>query len=202
MNKKEETTKAYNLGAKDLSKKFNEIGLRTEDIERAFSFSPNKNPNVLEIGCGNGRDAKYILKYTKNYTGIDISKEMIKLSKKYLPKANFIIGDIEKINIPKDIDIVFAFASFLHLDKKSFEKILNKFHKKINKDGIIYISLKYNKTYKEKIKEDNFGRRFFYLYSIKDLQELAEKTNYKLIYKSRQNIRNNNWVTVTFKKIN
>ncbi|MFA5934836.1 MAG: class I SAM-dependent methyltransferase [Candidatus Paceibacterota bacterium] len=202
MNKKEETTKTYNLGAEKLSKKFNQIGLRSEDIDRAFSFLNDKNLNVMEIGCGNGRDAKHILTYTKNYIGIDISREMIKLSKKYLPKANFIIGDIEKINIPRGLDVVFAFASLLHLNYESFEKILNKFHKKINKDGIIYISLKYNKTYKEKIKEDEFGRRFFYFYSIKNLQELASKTGYKIIYKSRQNIRNNNWVTIVLQKTN
>lgn len=201
MNKKIITTETYNRGADKLSKKFNKIGLRKDDIDRAFSFyNKPKYLNVIEIGCGNGRDAKYILKYTKNYTGIDISKEMIKLSKKFLPSANFIIGNIEKIKIPNNIDIVFAFASFLHLDKKSFEKILNKIYKKINKDGIIYISLKYTKTYKEKIKEDEFGKRFFYYYSIKDIQEISNKTGYKIIYKNRQNIRNNNWLTIILKK--
>lgn len=202
MNKKEINTQTYNTGAEGLSKKFNQIGLRSEDIDRAFSLFKNKNLKVIEVGCGNGRDAKYILKYTKDYTGIDISKEMIKLSKRYLPKADFIIGDIEKVKIPSGLDIVFAFASFLHLDKKSFEKILSKIYNKINKDGVIYISLKYNKTYKEKIKEDEFGKRFFYYYSIKDIQELSNKTGYKIIYKNRQNIRNNNWLTIILKKTN
>ncbi len=202
MNKKEINTQTYNTGAEGLSKKFNQIGLRSEDIDRAFSLFKNKNLKVIEVGCGNGRDAKYILKHIKDYTGIDISKEMIKLSKRYLPKADFIIGDIEKVKIPSGLDIVFAFASFLHLDKKSFEKILSKIYNKINKDGVIYISLKYNKTYKEKIKEDEFGKRFFYYYSIKDIQELSNKTGYKIIYKNRQNIRNNNWLTIILKKTN
>ncbi|MFA6797172.1 MAG: class I SAM-dependent methyltransferase [Candidatus Paceibacterota bacterium] len=202
MNKKEINTQTYNTGAEGLSKKFNQIGLRSEDIDRAFSLFKSKNLKVIEVGCGNGRDAKYILKHIKDYTGIDISKEMIKLSKRYLPKADFIIGDIEKVKIPSGLDIVFAFASFLHLDKKSFEKILSKIYNKINKDGVIYISLKYNKTYKEKIKEDEFGKRFFYYYSIKDIQELSNKTGYKIIYKNRQNIRNNNWLTIILKKTN
>jgi SAM-dependent methyltransferase len=200
VNKKEITTKTYNLGAEKLSKKFNEIGPRTKDIKRAFSFFNIKNPNTLEIGCGNGRDAKYILKYTNKYLGIDISKEMIKLSKKFLPKVKFLVADIENITLPNKLDIVFAFASLLHLNITSIKKLLNKLHEKINNNGIIYISVKYSDEYIEKIKIDEFGKRFFYYYGEEDFQKLAGKTKYKIIYTNRQNIKNVDWLTLILQK--
>ena len=200
MNKKEITTQTYNIGASKLSKKFNEIGPRIKDIKRAFSFFSIKNPNTLEIGCGNGRDAKYILKYTNKYLGIDISKEMIKLSKKFLPKTRFLVADIENITLPNKLDIVFAFASFLHLNKTSIKKILNKPHEKINDNGIIYISVKYSDEYIEKIKIDEFGKRFFYYYREEDFKKIAQKNKYKILYTNRKIIKDVDWLTLILQK--
>lgn len=201
MNKKLETKKAYEKGATELVKKFNQIGPRTKDIKKAFSYLKNhKKLNTLEIGCGNGRDAKQILKYTKNYTGIDFSEEMIKLSREYLPKINFIVADMEKFIIPLNLDIVFAFASFLHLNKISFKKILNKIYKKLNKNGIIYISLKYNEKYKEVIKNDEFGKRYFYYYSESDLEKISKETKYQIIYIKKYILREVEWIDLILKK--
>lgn len=200
MNKKEITTETYNISAAKLSKKFNEIGPRTEDIKRAFSFFTIKNPNTLEIGCGNGRDAKQILKYTNKYLGIDISKEMIKLSKKFLLKTKFLVADIENIKLPNKLDIVFAFASFLHLNKTNLKKLLNKLHEQINNNGIIYISIKYNDEYIEKIKTDEFGKRFFYYYREEDFQKMIPKNKYKILYTNRKIIKDVDWLTLILQK--
>ena len=35
------------------------------DLEETFNLVGKKNPKVLEIGCGNGRDAREIIKRTK-----------------------------------------------------------------------------------------------------------------------------------------
>ncbi len=201
MNKKLETKKAYEKGATELVKKFNQIGPRIENIKTAFSlFKDPKSLNVLEIGCGNGRDAKQILKYTKNYIGIDFSEEMIKLSKEFLPKTNFIVTDMERFVIPKNIDIVFAFASFLHLNKISFKKILDKIYKKLNKNGVIYISLKYSKKYKEVIKNDKFGNRYFYYYSENNLEKISKETKYQIIYMKKYILREVEWIDLILKK--
>ncbi len=201
MNKKLETKKAYEKGATELVKKFNQIGPRTKDVKKTFSYFKNhKKLNTLEIGCGNGRDAKQILKYTKNYTGIDFSEEMIKLSKEYLPNENFIVADMEKFVIPKNLDIIFAFASFLHLNKISFKKILDKIYKKLNKNGIIYISLKYSKKYKEVIKKDKFGNRYFYYYSENNLEKISKETKYQIMYMKKYILREVEWIDLILKK--
>jgi trans-aconitate methyltransferase len=201
MNKKLETQKTYNNGAKILAEKFNKIGSRIKNIRKAFSYFKNKKDlNILEIGCGNGRDAKDILKYSKNYTGIDFSKEMIKLSKEYLPNTNFIIADIEKFTIPQNLDLIFAFASLLHLNKDSFKKVLNKIYKKLNRNGAIYISMKYSKRYKEVIKKDDFGKRYFYYYSEKNLEKISKEIGYELLYINKYILREVEWIDLILKK--
>jgi predicted TPR repeat methyltransferase len=199
MNKKEETVKTYNKSAVALAKKFSTIGRRIDDIKRGLSYINEKNPNVLEIGCGNGRDAKEILDLTDTYTGVDISEGMIKIAREHIPKGNFIVADIETFDFPKNIDIIFAFASLLHLDKESIKKVLLKGHSSLNKNGIFYISIKWDR-YQEKIQNDEFGQRVFYYYTEEDMRGLALDTNYKIIYEDRQLLRGVDWLTIVLKK--
>ena len=174
MNKKIQTVRTYDKSAKEFAKKFDIIGARIPDIEKAFALINKKNPKVFEIGCGNGRDAKEIIKKTNVYLGIDISKEFVKLAKEKVPQANFRIGDVSTFEFPKNLDIVFSFASLLHTPKDEFRIILNKIHNSLNRDGIVYISLKHSYKYKEVIQEDEFGIRTFYYYSQEDIKELAK----------------------------
>ena len=134
-----------------------------------------ENPTVLELGCGNGRDAQEILKKTNDYCGIDISEELLKLAKNRLPEAHLELGDISSFDFPKGLDVVFAFASLIHITKEEFKDVLNKLYEALNKDGVIRISLKYSPEYKEITQSDEFGTRTYYLYSPEDIQELADR---------------------------
>jgi tRNA G46 methylase TrmB len=63
MDKKNETIQTYDENAESMARKFNNIGVREEDLERFFDLVENKDsPSVIEIGCGNGREAEEILK--------------------------------------------------------------------------------------------------------------------------------------------
>ena len=126
MNKKQQTIDTYNATAELMAGKFTAIGPRVEDVLQAFSYIQKYSPRVVEIGCGNGRDAGEILTHTSDYIGIDVSTEMIRLAKKSLPDSasKFIVADIEDFKFPERIDIVFSFASLLHTPKEALEKIL------------------------------------------------------------------------------
>lgn len=200
MNKKEETTLTYNKGASEFAQYFDGIGSRTQDIERGFSYLENKPRKVLEIGCGNGRDCKDILKYTDDYLGLDISEEMIKLAKENVSNSHFVTADVEDFIFPKHINIIFAFASLLHLDKESVSKVLGKVYDSLDEGGIFYISLKYD-SYQEKIKESNFGQRYFYFYNEEDLLQLAKENSFEIIYQDKQLIGETVWITCVLRKV-
>ena len=192
------TIDAYNKAAAAYAKKFNEIGSRANDVTRGFSYFKRENPKVLELGCGNGRDAKEILKFTNNYLGIDASEEMIKLAKEYLPNAKFLVADAEEFDYPQNLDIIFAFASLLHFNRDSIKKILEKAHAAFNAEGIFYISVKKD-NYHEKIKNDEFGSRTFYFYTEQDFRELAAG-KFDVVYVDEQNLRGTEWLTVVLQK--
>jgi len=198
MNKKGQTIETYNNNAQAFARKFDDLGARTEDIKEVFSLIKKDNPYVLEIGCGNGKDAVEIVKYTNNYLGIDISKNLIELARQKLPKGNFKISDMENYDFPPKIDIIFAFASLIHVPKYSLKRILDNTYLALNNGGIFRLSMKYSDHYTEVNKNDEFGIRTYYLYSKEDLNELS--SNFQIIKSDINNFRGQKWLEVILKK--
>jgi SAM-dependent methyltransferase len=197
MSKKQTTIDTYNNSAEALANKFNMYS-RVEDITYIFSLISKSNPTVLEIGCGNGRDAEDIIKHTNNYTGVDVSDGLIAIAKKRLPETTFVVADVEEYSFPKGIDVVFAFASLIHTPKESFRNILKRIYESLNEGGVIFISLKYSDEYVEITKEDEFGTRTYWHYCQDDIDEI--KGNFKILRTTINEIRGQIWMDVCLKK--
>ncbi|MDO8551504.1 MAG: class I SAM-dependent methyltransferase [bacterium] len=175
MDKKQQTVDTYNKSAALFADKFNSQSARVDDIKIAFSYIKKTNPKVLELGCGSGRDAKYITRFTTDYLGIDISEKMVSQAKLNTPEANFKVEDLETFEFPKNLDVVFSFASLLHSSKEKLKKVLERVEKSLNKNGVFFIDLKLGR-YREETIEDGFGRRTFYYYTPEDILSLAPKS--------------------------
>ena len=199
MDKKNQTVHTYNQSATSLAKKFDELGMRVGDIEETFALIQKDNPFVLEIGCGNGRDAAEITKRTNNYLGIDISEKLIELAKQKVPHANFQVADIETFILPSDLDMVFAFASLIHASKEALARILTEVRIALNENGVVRLSMKYGDTYSETTKEDEFGIRTYYLYSQEDIEEAA--SGFRIIKSELNDLRGQMWLEVILQKM-
>lgn len=169
-----------------------------KDIKEILFLSAKTNPHILEIGCGNGRDAYEIVKHTNDYLGIDISEKLINLAYKKVPGAHFEVADIEDFVFPHDLDIIFAFASLIHVPKDSLKTILEKSHVALHKDGFFRISIKYADHYQEITKEDEFGIRTYYLYSLEDIQKLSK--GYLIVKDEIEEKIGQKWLEVILKR--
>jgi len=171
---RQRTIDTYNNSAKELAEYFRGIGSRIKDIDLAIELAGSPiGPQILEIGCGDGRDAKEMVKRTKHYVGFDISEELIKLAREHVPEGRFEVADAVTYDYPQGLDVVFAFASLLHLNKEEIATVLEKAHTSLKPGGVFFISLKLANEYTEKIKEDRFGTRQFYFYNPDIIKELA-----------------------------
>jgi ubiquinone/menaquinone biosynthesis C-methylase UbiE len=198
MNKKSQTIDTYNKCAKSLAKKFDSQPARTSDIEEVFLLINKKNPKVLELGCGSGRDALEILKRTNNYLGIDISEGMIKLAKEKVPEGNFEVADMTIFEFPRNLDIIFSVASLVHLDKNELMSVLKKSLNVLNPSGILRFSVKYADNYRELTKKDEFGTRTYYLYSKEDIEDIID--GYSIIKEEMETFREQKWLEVILRK--
>ncbi len=80
---------------------------------------------------------------------------------------------MESFIFPKNYDIVLAFASLIHSDYEATEKLFAKIHKNLNEGGIFYVSMKKSHTYTEVEKDNGFGIRKYYHYSVDDYKNIA-----------------------------
>lgn len=198
MNSKEETIDTYNKNAQGFADKFDRVGVCLPLITQAFDIITKEQAQVLEIGCGNGRDASEILKRTPNYLGLDLSEEFIKLAQKNNPNGKFIVADIKKYPLPANLDIIFSFAALIHIPQIKLGEIFSSALENLNPGGLIVITMKAADTYQEVIKDDEFGRRTYYLYSVEEIKELA--SGFILIESRIKELRNHPWLELILQK--
>ena len=98
-----------------------------------------KSKKILEIGCGSGNLAKFFLKAGYNYTGIDLSKEMLKIAKELEPTAKFMHGDMRDLKLKNNFDaILITGRSFTYMTTN--EEVIQTFksiHKILRNNGIL-----------------------------------------------------------------
>lgn len=203
-DKLQKTITTYDEHAQEYADYFRSINSsRAKDIDVAFGLLGHRvNPKVVEIGCADGRDAVEILKRTPNYIGFDASEKLIQLAQKNLPKGTFLVEDMRTFNFPINTDIVFGFASLIHLSRRELANIILAIHHSLNSGGILYISMKKGDSYTGYIKKDIHGERLFYLYSPEDIRSLTDNY-FNEVFTTSGFVTNihTEWFEVAFQKI-
>lgn len=116
--------------------------LRIEYILQQMNNKKVKNLKILDIGCGGGLVSESLSKLGAVVTGIDFAENNIRVAKQHSAKSGlkieYKIGDIEKIKLKKNFDVIIAFEVLEHLN--DWKKFLNRIKNNLNKNGIFIIS--------------------------------------------------------------
>ena len=132
---------AYNIWAHQYDTNENQ----TRDLDKKCTIETLNNlvfKNVLELGCGTGKNTEWLLNKAERIIGLDFSQEM-------LNKAEEKISDkrvtFKKVDLTKDWKIENNFAdlitSSLTLEHiKNLDHIFSQANQKLNKNGLFFIS--------------------------------------------------------------
>lgn len=136
----------------------NYFGKPYNELIHFFRYLPGRG-NVLDIGCGQGRDAIPLAKLGYRVTGIDVSKlgidQMLEKAKKLNLDIKGIVTDMFSFEIDKQYDIVLL-DSMLHFEKNDKVKeiaLIKRIENNLKKGGILCICIWKSKE-KEKIVMD------------------------------------------------
>lgn len=195
------TVETYDQSANLLAEYFAGIGSRIEDIEKGIELTHQDPASIraLEIGCGDGRDAVEITKRVGWYEGFDPSSGLLELAQKKMPEASFKVADALSYDYPADIDLCFAFASLLHVNRNDLAEVFGKTRTSLRDEGVFYISLKERSAYEEELQEDQFGQRMFYYYNPELIEQIAG-TAFKKVMEDHQVIGKTSWFTIALEK--
>ena len=132
-------------GYNKIAKKYNATRFifdNSRELEEFASLLP-KNAKVLDVGCGDGvPNTKFLVKSGFDVTGVDFSENQLKLARKNVPKATFILKDMTKLDFKNDsFDGLTACYSIIHVPKEKHSSLFQSFHRILKPQGIMLISL-------------------------------------------------------------
>lgn len=141
-------------------------------IDTTLNYIP-KNPRVLDLGCGDGRDSNYFYRKGVDVVGIDLSEGMIALAREKYPDVAFFKEDMRNTIFPDDtFHCVWASVSIINMPKSELSKIESEVFRILNPGGIFAFSVK--KGEGEGFEENDIVSgypRFFSYYTLDELKD-------------------------------
>ena len=94
--------------------------------------------SILDVGCGSGFPiASYLIDCGFKVTGVDSSKELLKIASKKCPSMNTILSDVRSVTINQQFDAIIEWWCLFHLPKEDHEKMFSRFASWLKKGGIL-----------------------------------------------------------------
>jgi SAM-dependent methyltransferase len=162
MNRPDTTIKYYTTHVKDLVRRYESADVKDLHTLLTDSFPPGAR--LLELGCGSGRDAAFMLENGFDITASDGIQEMVDAAGACHPA---LAGRLRCIRLPEDLtpalgvfDGVYAVATLMHLTRPDIQEVFSRIHRILVPDGRLFFSVP---LHRDDVATDEFdakGRRF------------------------------------------
>lgn len=204
-------SKAYNSWASQYDTNLN----KTRDLDKKATIETLSNyhfNNVLELGCGTGKNTEWLLTKATHITGLDFSENMLLKAKEKINSTKVIFqqADLnEKWEVKNQyFDLITSSLTLEHIQNLDF--IFNQSNQKLVDNGLFFIcelhSFKQYIGSKARFETKNGIEELeVYTHHISEYLEIAKKNNFKLIELKEWFDENNNdlprLISFVFKKL-
>ena len=109
-------------------------------LDRPARFASLLSPGsqILDLGCGPGRDIRIFNKAGHKPTGIELNPRFVEMAEKHGAVIQGDIRDISSIFTPTSFDGVWAQASLVHLEKSEIAFVLCDLRDVLKPKGLLY----------------------------------------------------------------
>jgi SAM-dependent methyltransferase len=196
------TIRSYDECAKKYCKfHFNES---FENRLKTFIRYLPKETRVLDVGCGCGRDTKYLIDHGVDTIGIDLSKKVIEEARSYVPNATFLKMDMRNLNFESSkFGGILAMASILHTPRSQVPELFADFRRILRDNGILFVNVMVGSGEKIIIKSaavEEMGPRFFTFYTCDELCDLLIQSNFSVEHHFVDKYLNADWLNIYARK--
>jgi predicted TPR repeat methyltransferase len=179
--------KAYNIWASQYDSNLN----LTRDLDKKCTIKTLKNldfKNVLELGCGTGKNTEWLLNKAERIIGLDFSQEMLHKAKAKIFDKRVLF---KKVDLTKDweiennfVDLITASLTLEHIE--NLNHIFLQANLKLKKNGLFFISelhpFKQYSGSKAKYETENGIKELeVYIHHISEYIDTAKNNGFKLI---------------------
>lgn len=130
----------YNQNAVDFIK--HTINVDFEQNQQRFLGKLKPGSQILDFGCGSGRDTKYFLNKGFFVEAVDGSKELCSRAAAHtgIPVKQMLFSELAE---QQKYDGIWACSSILHLSWEELAAVLHRMSDALKDKGIVYASFKY-----------------------------------------------------------
>jgi tRNA (uracil-5-)-methyltransferase TRM9 len=198
-NQIDKIMKELKFGYDQMAEKFSETRkFFWRDLEFMADYVQNGD-KILDYGCGNGRLLEILNDKKVDYTGADISGELIKLAKQKYAGKNAKFNKITSsgsLPFPDNyFNVIISIAVFHHFPENYAKKMAKELHRILKPGGKIVITVwnleqeRFQKFTKDNSKDlyipfkDNSGKEFIRYhrkYDIKDLKNIFLSAGFRI----------------------
>ena len=142
-----QTIDYYNQNAEDFYA--DTVSVDMSSLYEKFLALLPKQGQILDVGCGSGRDAAFFKQQNYAVTAFDASASLCDMASDLLqqPVLNMTFDDIHWQN---QFAGIWACASLLHCPEERLADVLKKLQAALVIGGILYVSFKYGDSTREK----------------------------------------------------
>ena len=177
----------------------------TVNVDMSVSYRPflevvKAGGQILDAGCGSGRDSLYFINNGYKVMAMDASEAMVDMASKLIGQKVLKLR-FQDINFNDQFDGIWACASLLHVNRKEIDEVVLKLSGALRKGGILYASFKYGDAEVERE-----GRYFnccdeTAITSLLEKQPELEITKVWRSYDVRPDKKDESWVSVLARRV-
>jgi SAM-dependent methyltransferase len=112
-----------------------------ETLDKFISYLP-EGAEVMDLGCGSGRDSLYLIEKGFDVTPVDGSRELCELASIHIGQ-DVLLMKFSELDFDEVFDGIWACASLLHTTPDEFDEIFVKVIKCLKPGGVLYMSFQY-----------------------------------------------------------
>lgn len=128
-------------------------GLRPNDLafEVLRLFYPTRPVRLLEVGCGEGRDAVFFAKNGFQVTAFDLAESGLQkarqLAERQHAEVNFFCAGLQQFRVEEPFDIIYSSGVFHHIPPKLQQEIFSNYKRHILPGGAMAANVFVKKPY-------------------------------------------------------
>ncbi len=152
------------------------VNMDQESFLKVFADTIPEHSEIMDIGCGSGRDLLWLKEKGHHSLGLEKSEKLAGLAEKH-SGCPVIIADLETYDFSgHQMDGIILVGSLVHIYHTNLKDVLERLIKALKPDGYMYLSLKEGKGYKIYGKD-----RVFYFWQDKELKKIYKELNLKIV---------------------
>jgi ubiquinone/menaquinone biosynthesis C-methylase UbiE len=170
------TLRSYDTGARFFAER-----VWSDRLERPMRGFRNllAGGQVLDLGCGAGRDVEWLSEIGYEATGVDLSSGMLMEGRQRLPAARFVRADVRRLPFgDASVDGAWVCSSLVHLDPQGVAMSIAELSRVLRSEGALYVGVEEGEGHEWR--SDDGHQRLYYLWDRNEFADLLTSADFTI----------------------